>query len=356
MGRQRRVAGGGAALALLALMGAGPTAGCTSDDEDAVRYCTTDGQCHANEVCGTTSCSGLTRCIPAECECVSNSDYLFAPGDACLNATPSACNCDHATCDQPWDSCNRGVCPGVCQLGESCSVCLQGDACESIDPCLGSSCISNYSLTAAACRSSDCWGALKPPLCGTPDALCGSECCPPDCTGRVCGDDPRCGLSCGTCDNESYCTIDGQCQVTSEVAQCAGDLRTTPPEVVAEAATGSMPTPLGGTIDDGIYDLIGIREYVEDPVAEIYERAAQRFSVGATQVELIYDSNLNFSTGYAPHRLMTVAAEGPVLHITVNCPATLLPGNQQYDVGFTVQGTELWIFKTNLIEVYSLRL
>jgi len=35
--------------------------------------------------------------------------------------------------------------------------------------------------------------------------------CIPDCTGRECGPDPVCGMSCGSCDAGWYCTPEGQC-------------------------------------------------------------------------------------------------------------------------------------------------
>lgn len=45
------------------------------------------------------------------------------------------------------------------------------------------------------------------------------ECaCEPQCGDRVCGVDPACGTSCGTCEGDDVCTVDGQC-VTD---RCAG--------------------------------------------------------------------------------------------------------------------------------------
>lgn len=46
--------------------------------------------------------------------------------------------------------------------------------------------------------------------------------CTPDCTGRTCGLDPVCGVSCGTCSTGETCDADvGQCQPVC-VPDCSG--------------------------------------------------------------------------------------------------------------------------------------
>jgi len=51
---------------------------------------------------------------------------------------------------------------------------------------------------------------------------CGSgNNCTPDCTGKVCGPDPVCGESCGTCTGGETCDAQGQC-VSSCTPSCAG--------------------------------------------------------------------------------------------------------------------------------------
>jgi len=236
-------------------------------------------------------------------------------------------------------------------------VCLDHKTCQGFEICAGSYCIANDAWTQAVCRPIECaFSRLVPPLCGTPDAPCGEECCKPDCTDRVCGEDPRCGLSCGTCEPESFCTIDGQCQLDSGVADCAGDLRATPPLIEVERAAGELPKPQGGTITDGTYDLVAKRQYVSDQSADVYRRAALRFSASGTQVEQIYDYGPDYFADYGTHhRLMTVTTEGTLLHFSVTCPDAVITTYRNYDRGFTVQGSELWLFQQSLSEVYRAR-
>jgi hypothetical protein len=197
---------------------------------------------------------------------------------------------------------------------------------------------------------------LAPPLCGTPDALCGEECCELDCSDIQCGPDKRCGLSCGTCDTASFCTIDGRCELDTGVATCAGDLRATPPKIAVEAATGDPPVPLGGTIADGIYDLVATRAYSQTHIANIYERSALRFSTGGTQLEQSYNRDPDYTAAYdSPHRLLTVVVDGTALHFKVTCPDDLISIDVSFDRGFTVQGAELWLIQPGFVEIYRAR-
>jgi hypothetical protein len=170
-----------------------------------------------------SNCSGFAGCIPSACACTQGPGFTVAPGDACLRGDVSECSCDRATCANPYDSCGRSVCPGVCELGEPCEFCLDpSEPCRLIDPCFGSFCIYNYSHTKAVCRSAECQDRIQPPLCGSVDAPCGEECCPADCADRECGPDPRCLQSCGTCEVGSYCVADGKCVLDSAVAFGSG--------------------------------------------------------------------------------------------------------------------------------------
>ena len=328
--------------------------------EDAERVCSSDVDCRDGEACGTTTCSGFLRCIPRRCAC--NRMLVGPPGDACLRspdpeANTPVCSCAHATCASPRDSCGRSTCPGVCALGESCAACLYNSCSQ--DVCRGSSCVVNDARTAAVCRPDECVEprARKPPLCGTPDALCGEECCKPDCVGRVCGEDPRCGESCGAgCEPQHVCSSEGQCQLDKRVTACPGDLRTTTPRIAVERPSGSPPAPAGGSITDGIYDLVAARAYVENPPADLYERAAIRFSEGGTQVELVYDPHPDYpSNAGGLHRLMMVEMESSTeMLLVARCPSDD-PISRYLRRGFTAQGSELWLFQPNVVEVYRAR-
>ena len=332
------------------------SAGCVPGADDP-KWCSSDNDCASGEVCGSPDCHTVATCLPAGCACVQSEFGYSVPGDACRKSNARECNCDHATCGNPRDSCGTGVCLGVCKVGESCAVCLDGKSCEGAEICASSYCIANEAGTEAVCRPTECaFTRLVPPLCGTPEAPCGEECCKPDCTDRVCGEDLRCGLSCGTCEPESFCTIEGRCQLDSGVSACAGDLRATPPLIQVESVAGDLPTPQGGTITDGTYDLVATRQYVLDRFADVYQRAALRFSASGTEVEQIYDYDPDYFADYdTPHRLLAVATESTVLHFSVKCPNTVISIYQNYDRSFTVQGSELWLFQPSLIEVYRAR-
>ena len=133
-------------------------------------------------------------------------------------------------------------------------------------------------------------------------------------------------------------------------------MRATPPLIQVERVAGDLPTPQGGTITDGTYDLVATRQYVLDRFADVYQRAALRFSASGTEVEQIYDYDPDYFADYdTPHRLLAVATEGTVLHFSVKCPNTVISIYQNYDRSFTVQGSELWLFQPSLIEVYRAR-
>lgn len=55
------------------------------------------------------------------------------------------------------------------------------------------------------------------------------------------------------------------------------------------------------------------------------------------------------------HRHLNVSSQGSVLHFTVTCPSEVLTRYAVYDRGFSVQGSELWLFQPSLIEIYRMR-
>jgi RHS repeat-associated protein len=155
--------------------------------------CTQDNQCQSG-----LSCQGGV-CAPPP-----------GGGSGC---TP---DCTNATCEDPSDGC-QGECAGVCDLGEQCS--------DDLVCPLGGCCLVNPD-GSHACRPCECAGsALAPPLCGAPNAECGAECpvCTPDCEGRQCGIDPKCGKSCGECGSGEFCqSAAGQCVAPDPVPPIPG--------------------------------------------------------------------------------------------------------------------------------------
>ncbi len=306
--------------------------------------------CPTGQVCGTV-CGGTPTCIPLGCSCENQAGNPM-PSAGCYPYVPPRCTCDNATCDNPLDSCGEQTCPGVCELGDSCQFCVDNEMCNG-EPCRGGLCL--LARTGlATCRPTECaFSQLMPPLCGSPDALCGEECCLPDCEGFQCGQDRLCGVSCGTCAPHHSC-VGNQCTQSAVYSECSGDLTATPPEIVVEPAAGPMPPPIGGTLEDGIYDLTALREYVHDTFAETFTRAAMRFFNGGTELEHIYDADfLSGSDPEAPHRHVNVTVTGPTtLHFWVICPGTLFP---MYDRDYSVHPNELWLYQEGMIEVYTKR-
>lgn len=321
--------------------------GCSSSS--APHYCQSDANCGTGQVCGTEDCGGINTCIRAECACIPPNGFR----NPCSDTYSKDCSCDAATCGHPLDTCGH-LCPGVCNTGDSCQFCTDGKTCDGVEPCLGSSCIIDPD-GKAVCRPFDCiFTSVQPPLCGSPDAVCGPTCPKPDCSTRECGDDPSTGLSCGSCGVHHYCDIDGKCVEPPEYLLCNGDLTALSPEIAVDIGRPPMPAPVGGTITDGIYDLVAEHEY-QTTIPISYVRSAMRFSEGGTHVEHIYDAD--FSSGAdqdSPHRLMNVSAAGTELSFDVTCP-TQYVFFPHYVEGFTVNGDELDLFQPYFIEVYMKR-
>jgi hypothetical protein len=96
---------------------------------------------------------------------------------------------------------------------------------------------SAWAAVEAGDCSPDCTGRTcgLDPICGVSCGACstGESCdeavgqcapvCVPDCSGRTCGLDPVCGVSCGTCGSGSSCNDDtGACEATSNGHSCKG--------------------------------------------------------------------------------------------------------------------------------------
>ena len=152
---------------------------------------------NSDDVCLPTGCpsNDPDKCGSAESLC----------GEQCVG-TP---DCSNASPTHPEDG-NGGQCPHTCPDGEAC--CNEDIQCP-----VGSMCQAQE-FGPGVCRPGICrYQRLTPPFCGIPGAICGDQCksCEQACDGRQCGDDPRCGVSCGTCAAGSFCS-GGQCLVDEE--------------------------------------------------------------------------------------------------------------------------------------------
>lgn len=128
------------------------------------------------------------------------------PADVCVTTTACATNDD---CDTT-QHCNLALNPPVCQTlfcGGLASLCSEPALCAN------QTCPYGYCTCEPVCTDLECG---EDPVCGLScgtcdtgfgcDAgLCVERPCVPDCTGLTCGQDPVCGSNCGSCDTGFGC-------------------------------------------------------------------------------------------------------------------------------------------------------
>jgi hypothetical protein len=153
-----------------------------------------------------------------------------------------------------------------------------------------------------------------------------------------------------------YCAIDNRCVQPARYTLCLGDLQATPDAVTLASLAEPVPTPQGGDMADGTYDLIDEYKYGLD-ITDEYERAALRIFDAGTHAEQIYDATSG-SPGYdSPHRFLNVnRVDATTLSFDVTCPDKMYVLFPHYLRGYTAGGDELWLFQSSLIEVYRKRL
>jgi hypothetical protein len=133
-------------------------------------------------------------CDPFSSDC-SAGDFCYTSGDKSGFFSNCATIPDEGFAGI-WELCDE---VNVCQQGNLCVTNLEGETrcyvlCNSNHPCSGESC------HALAIDGQQIPGDM---------GICLN--CHPDCSGRECGSDPRCGQSCGTCSGNDTCTEDGHC-------------------------------------------------------------------------------------------------------------------------------------------------
>ncbi len=184
-----------------------------------VKPCTTSAECPAGNVCGTDNGGRFNSahqsvCWPAGCNTDPVQTGCGTPESPCGICSCSP-NCANKQCgDDPSDGCG-GTCTGFCQDREpGCTAdwqCGPDSVCVlSGGPRVGAPPNTNVCLPIA-CNDFD---VTRIPDCGTVNSVCGI--CPPcfsTCVedGRECGTDARCGVSCGSCAQGSFCNGDGKC-------------------------------------------------------------------------------------------------------------------------------------------------
>lgn len=143
--------------------------------------------------------------------------------DTCASALDGECDepqyCDEGTdtTDCGDDSCasaNDNECdePLYCEFGTDTTDCKIARLCE--PQCGGRVCGND-----PVCGKS-CGGCPNNFACGV-DGQCVDTSCQPACGARVCGADPTCGLSCGECAGSLTCTSEGACIDTTCQPDCS---------------------------------------------------------------------------------------------------------------------------------------
>ncbi|RJO68582.1 MAG: hypothetical protein C4523_07500 [Myxococcales bacterium] len=227
--------------------------------------CTPAGECPEAVECGgwTDSCGVAHVCDPClnGYSCVDNSCECLSPkvecnsvccqtGAICYNNNCCVADCAGKQCGN--DGCG-GSC-GTCGANESCNAegqCIcAGVECNGVCCAAGAVCHNDACCTPACtgkeCGSDSCGGICG--ICGdnetcAPDSQCvcadvecdgacceigevchEDACCMPDCDGKDCGPD-GCGGSCGACDANATCTVEGLCDCDFEacVDACCTD-------------------------------------------------------------------------------------------------------------------------------------
>jgi hypothetical protein len=150
-----------------------------------------------------------------------------------------------------WDVTVGNEAPLSCPEQEAC----QARTCG-LDPLCGiqcGDCEPGFACSyAGACEPQQGGGTDTATTAGTDtDAACPADA---DCSGRTCGPDPVCGVSCGDCDAGFVCTFAGQCEVDpgsttgSTTAASTTDTSTTSsttdaPTTAATSTTGQPTAP-----------------------------------------------------------------------------------------------------------------
>lgn len=163
-----------------------------------------------------------------DCVDICRDYYWYSGGNelSCL-ASPGASVPDGLgqtiTCfDTDEDSCLEGVLSRcgdrTCSVTETIETCAEDCSCQR--DCAGRVCGPDP-VCGESCGT--CTGGKT---CNT-NGQCVAEECEPDCTGRECGPDPICGESCGTCTGTDTCNSAGACVPAGCGTNC-GEMVTVP--------------------------------------------------------------------------------------------------------------------------------
>ena len=184
-----------------------------------------DGYCDDDLYCAETGWDG------GDCEpCTKDCTGLVCGPDPVCGMSCGVCE-DGSWCDEGvclGCSCGDAEC-GVDECGQSCGECADGLYCnqgtcednpceapDDIPACEGYDCVPDWWAGDGYCDA-----ALNCPETGWDAGDC--EPCTKDCTGLACGLDPVCGMSCGVCEDGSWCD-EGVClECSCDGLECGFD-------------------------------------------------------------------------------------------------------------------------------------
>jgi hypothetical protein len=252
---------------LVCAINVGENWNCPADTNICVVPSTNGGGCNGDSQCDPGFCSVECPCLEGEGNCDHDSDCAadlrceFNVGDSYgCDASVNICVAGLRHCDPDYCSTSSPCGPGQgdCDSNAECKsglVCVQDvgadygcadstiDICD-LDPSVpnggcqgGSQCDSGFCDSACPCvegqgqcdSDDDCAYILTCQLdegnsagCGSSAYVCKFPDCVPECGSRVCGPDPVCGESCGTCSGDQVCN-NGVCEDPSSVYRCPCD-------------------------------------------------------------------------------------------------------------------------------------
>ncbi|MGM0575274.1 MAG: VWA domain-containing protein [Myxococcota bacterium] len=192
-----------------------------------------DGLACGDDGCGGTcgSCGAGEACFDGACECAPQCDGKDCGADGC-GGTCGTCpdeapfclddQCE-ASCDTDCDGkdCGPDGCGGTCGTCPGAAPwCVAGNCAltECPDGCEGQQCACDDDFTCVDGACSPCGPGCEGEQCGCgDDEVCHDGlCCAPICDphSKQCGPD-LCGGTCGSCEDDRPCELDGSCCVPS---------------------------------------------------------------------------------------------------------------------------------------------
>ncbi len=208
---------------------------CTPEGINMVVGCV-DATCVSSCADGFWDIDGETGC-EYPCTFTSGTEVCNGVDDNCDGNVEEGYPCSvgaETTCTTVCGSLGTGICGVDCAVPGPDDCPLPEELCNGRDDDCDTLIDEGFAPGSCGSCVPDCTGrdcGLDPVCyvsCGDCDPLAGEVCnssgvcvCVPSCLGRTCGPDPICGTSCGTCGSGEICDVSGHC-VSSCTPDCTG--------------------------------------------------------------------------------------------------------------------------------------